>query len=129
MGRMPPALAAYWRKHGRGKSKAKKASKPKRQKSHGGGHTAKKKGKGHKGKHGIIFGMGLFDLAQIADNASLLGVGQAASNAMGGDFEGAGNTLATNAMTNFPNLMIHNIMWMLVKRVGRKYMGKMGKYF
>ena len=84
---------------------------------------------GRRGKHGIIFGMGLFDLAQVADNAGLLGAGQAASAAVSGDFEGAGNTLAQNAMTNFPNLVIHNIMWMLVKRVGRKYMGKMGKYF
>lgn len=73
--------------------------------------------------------MGLFDLAQVADNAGLLGAGDAAAKATSGDFEGAGNTLASNAMTNFPNLVIHNIMWMVVKRVGRKYMGKMGKYF
>lgn len=84
---------------------------------------------GRRGKHGIIFGMGLFDLAQVADNAGLLGAGQAANEAMTGNFETAGNTLASNALTNFPNLVIHNIMWMLVKRVGRKYMGKMGKYF
>jgi len=84
---------------------------------------------GRKGKHGIIFGMGLFDLAQLADNAALVGAPEAASQAMAGQWQEAGSTLATTAGTNFPSLLVHNIMWMVVKRVGRKYMGKMGKYF
>jgi len=127
MGRMPPALAAYWAKRGRGRKRTRRVKRlihMARRRRYGG----RRRG-GRKGKHGIIFGMGLFDLAQVADNAGLLGAGAAASQATTGDFEGAGNTLAQNAMTNFPNLVIHNIMWMVVKRVGRKYMGKMGKYF
>lgn len=73
--------------------------------------------------------MGLFDLAQLADNAALVGVPEAAGQAMSGDWQGAGNTLATTAGTNFPSLLVHNIMWMVVKRVGRKYMGRMGRFF
>ncbi len=129
MGKMPAALARYWANKRRGKavrhSGVKRVAHMARRRRSGG---SRRRG-GRKGKHGIIFGMGLFDLAQVADNAGLVGAGAAANQAIGGDFEGAGNTLASTAMTNFPSLVIHNIMWMVVKRVGRKYMGKMGKYF
>ena len=96
-----------------------------RRRSYGGRRRGGRRGS----KRGIIFGMGLFDLGQVADNVGLVGGGEAANLAMNGDFMGAGNAIASNAFSNLPTIIIHNIGWMLVKKIARKHLGKAGKYF
>ena len=75
--------------------------------------------RGHR-KTGIIFGMGLLDMAQIAANANWLGVPGATRQALSGDFEGAGNTLATSWAGNMVPIIIGNLGF----GVGRKLISR-----
>ena len=92
----------------------------------------KRKRGGRRGKHGIIFGMGVGELAAVgytADKVLNGPSGNPVDLAMGGDFGGAGSALGGNAMSNIGDIIFGNVMigvgFSLLKRFMK---GKAKKY-
>jgi hypothetical protein len=72
--------------------------------------------------------MGLLDMAQLAANANWLGVPTAARSAVTGDFEGAGNTLATSWANNMVPIIIGNLGFGVGRRLVNKFAGPVRKW-
>lgn len=88
---------------------------------------------GRRGKHGLIFGMGVGELAAIgftADKVLNGPSGNPVDLAMGGDFGGAGSALGGNAMSNIGDIILGNVMLGVGFSLLRRFIkGKAKKYF
>ena len=69
-------------------------------------------------KHGIIMGLGLIDLAQVAYTTSQMGVPEAAGAAMNGDFQGAGDVLVAHVVD--PSAWIGTVVGNIIIGFGGK---------
>lgn len=128
---MPRALAAYWRrKRGGKKRKLRKLRRGsavnrrlKRRISMGRRRYGRRR-RGHRGKKGIIFGMGVLDIGQMAMTLGLMGVPQAASDAMAGKFQEAGNDIAQNTTSNIVPIVVNNMLFGFTRRIISRFAPK-----
>ena len=123
---MPRALAAYWRKK-RGGHKVRRVLRKLKRHPTKVIHTARRRysrRRRGRGKKGIIFGMGVLDIGQMAMTLGLMGVPQAASDAMAGKFQEAGNDIAQNTTSNIVPIVVNNMLFGFTRRIISRFAPK-----
>ena len=88
---------------------------------------------GRRGKHGLIFGLGIGELAMIgltADKVLNGPSGNPVDRAMGGDFGGAGTALGGNALSNIGDIILGNVLLGVGFKLLRRFLpGKAKRFF
>lgn len=134
---MPRALAAYWRRKRGGKKrrlrKLKRGSAVNRRLKRRIGTMSRRRygrrRRGHRGKKGIIFGMGLLDIGQLGMTIGLMGAPEAAQKAMSGDFQGAAGQIATSTTDNIVPIVVNNMIFGFTRKIISRFAPKAMKRF
>jgi hypothetical protein len=83
---------------------------------------------GHK-KKGIIFGLGVGDIAMISYTLGQMGVQEGATQAMNGDFAGGGATIASTTMNNIFPIITGDIILGVGFKLVRKFLPSSAKRY